>query len=257
MALSIVLYGGLVLAFVGFLSILIPLRFLGIRSRSAALVVLALGFVAVAVAVLWPVPSRHVETPSSRLDEIMPAYEFAEFHQTRVHASPAEVMEAVRAVTPQEIRYLVTLMQIRALPARLLGKLPARPKHVTPRPLLELFLRGGFIMLAEEGDEIVFGEVGRFWHVAGGGAGVAVHDADDFQEIQEPGIAKVAANLRAEPDGEGWTRLTTETRVIATDAGARRAFAAYWRVIYPGSSLIRTTWLAAIKQRAERSALRE
>ncbi|MFI5167541.1 MAG: hypothetical protein ACHQQS_13065 [Thermoanaerobaculales bacterium] len=47
--------------------------------------------------------------------------------------------------------------------------------------------------------------------------------------------------------------MTTETRVAATDAGARRALATYWRVIYPGSSLIRTTWLAAIKQRAERS----
>jgi hypothetical protein len=47
--------------------------------------------------------------------------------------------------------------------------------------------------------------------------------------------------------------LTTETRVFATDAPTRRKFAAYWRVIYPGSALIRMMWLRAIKQRAEKT----
>jgi len=45
--------------------------------------------------------------------------------------------------------------------------------------------------------------------------------------------------------------LTTETRIYATDASSRRAFARYWRVIYPGSSLIRRMWLRAIKKTAE------
>ncbi len=45
--------------------------------------------------------------------------------------------------------------------------------------------------------------------------------------------------------------LTTETRVFATDSRARRRFAVYWRVIYPGSALIRRSWLDAIKRRAE------
>ncbi|MBV8202739.1 MAG: hypothetical protein JOZ15_19150, partial [Acidobacteria bacterium] len=45
--------------------------------------------------------------------------------------------------------------------------------------------------------------------------------------------------------------VTTETRVNATDAATRRRFAAYWRVIYPGSSLIRSMWLRAIRRRAE------
>ncbi len=69
-----------------------------------------------------------------------------------------------------------------------------------------------------------------------------------------PGIAKVAANLRVEPDGDGWTQLTTETHIGVNDAGARRALAAYWRLIRPGNSLALGTWLAAIKQRAERAA---
>jgi hypothetical protein len=52
-------------------------------------------------------------------------------------------------------------------------------------------------------------------------------------------------------EGGGWTRLTTETRVYATDASSRRRFAGYWRVIYPGSALIRRMWLRAVRERAE------
>jgi hypothetical protein len=43
----------------------------------------------------------------------------------------------------------------------------------------------------------------------------------------------------------------SETRVHTTDAAAERRFAAYWRLIYPGSAFIRRMWLEAIRQRAE------
>jgi len=49
--------------------------------------------------------------------------------------------------------------------------------------------------------------------------------------------------------------VTTETRVYATDASSRRRFATYWRLIYPGSALIRRMWLRAVKHRAETAEL--
>ena len=57
-------------------------------------------------------------------------------------------------------------------------------------------------------------------------------------------------NLRIEDAGPAACTLTTETRVYATDASTRRRFALYWRVIYPGSALIRRMWLRAIAHRA-------
>jgi hypothetical protein len=57
-----------------------------------------------------------------------------------------------------------------------------------------------------------------------------------------------------EDEGAGWSRVTTETRILATDASARRAFGIYWRVIYPGSAIIRSMWLREIKRRAERGS---
>jgi len=67
-----------------------------------------------------------------------------------------------------------------------------------------------------------------------------------FREFAEPGWAKLALDIRAE-DG----RLVTETRVQSTDAEARRAFRRYWVAVGPFSGLVRRSWLAAAKRRAE------
>jgi len=62
-----------------------------------------------------------------------------------------------------------------------------------------------------------------------------------------PGSSAVM-NFRVENDG----RLTTETRVVLAPTGnTRRIFAVYWRIIRPGSGIIRRGWLEAIKRRAE------
>ena len=52
---------------------------------------------------------------------------------------------------------------------------------------------------------------------------------------------------------ESGSELRTETRVLATDAASRRRFGRYWRLIQPGSALVRRDWLAAAKPRAERA----
>jgi hypothetical protein len=58
-------------------------------------------------------------------------------------------------------------------------------------------------------------------------------------------------NFLIEPDRAGGTLVSTETRVYASTVSARRVFSVYWRVILPGSALIRQMWLRAIKRRAE------
>ena len=72
-----------------------------------------------------------------------------------------------------------------------------------------------------------------------------------FRDLADPGYAKAVMNFLVIDEGDGWTRLVTETRVFATDGATARRFAVYWRLIYPGSSLIRRMWLAAIRKRAE------
>ena len=61
---------------------------------------------------------------------------------------------------------------------------------------------------------------------------------------------KVAMEFRLTPV-RGGTELSSETRVVATDAGARRRFALYWLVVGPGSSATRWEVLTAVALKAE------
>ena len=96
---------------------------------------------------------------------------------------------------------------------------------------------------------MVGGEIGQMWKPLGGSA-PTIRDTRQFVAFEEPGYAKVAMNFFVEPADRG-TWLTSETRVMTTDAISRRRFALYWRVIYPGSAYIRRSWLRAAKRRAE------
>ena len=75
---------------------------------------------------------------------------------------------------------------------------------------------------------------------------------DHYKALTQPGFAKATMNFLVQDLGNGRSRVDTETRVFATDAAALRSFTLYWRVIFPGSSILRSTWLSAIKTRAER-----
>jgi hypothetical protein len=146
---------------------------------------------------------------------------------------------AIREVCPEEIRYMNTLMQIRRL------KLP--PEH---QPILKAFTTGWFQSLADEPEsEIVFGSAGG--RVPGGARHVAKTPAE-FKTLDEPQIIKITMNFRIREVDANHCVLTTETRVYAAGPNMLHGFAAYWRMIYPGSSLIRRMWLHAIKLRAER-----
>ena len=68
--------------------------------------------------------------------------------------------------------------------------------------------------------------------------------------IIRPNRVIAAMNFLVVPHG-ATSRVITETRVHGTDAWARRRFAVYWRIIHPGSDIIRRGWLEAIKRRAE------
>jgi hypothetical protein len=75
-----------------------------------------------------------------------------------------------------------------------------------------------------------------------------------YKDLTQEGFAKATMNFVVEPQGPEWSLLWTETRVFATDPASRDGFASYWRVIAPGSVLMRHMWLRAIKVRAEARA---
>ena len=178
------------------------------------------------------------------LDHYLPHFDFREIHSRRVAAEPADVLTAARTVTPLEVPLLVALMALRAGPR--LGRLSLR------RPIVGQFERAGFVQLAANERELVYGGVGRFWSLGGG---LTRTSPDAFAGFDSPGYAKTVFDFRVERPARGGVVLVTETRIAGTDGHARRSFGRYWRLIQPGSALIRLAWLRAIAKRAERTKL--
>lgn len=239
-------YAGLALTAAGVASLPRPLRFLRIRTRRVALGAIAVGLPLAFAGAWWPWPERRA-TGDSRLDAFVPSFQFVELHETRVRATPEAVYRAVRSIRADEIRTFRTLTWIRSphLPWR---RFPESIMDPRQDPILDVATRSGFIWLADEpGRESVVGTIVCC-------RGTKPSSPGQFDGLTQAGFAKAAMNFRIEDLGGGECRVTTETRVFATDARTRRRFGLYWAFIYPGSSLIRYGWLAAIKKRAEADA---
>jgi hypothetical protein len=240
---SAVTYGGLALVLAGAVSLVRPLDLLRIPTRRAAAGLLALGTPLVTLGAWWPWPEGR-GMGDSHLDAFVPSFQFVERHETRVRATPQAVDRAIRAVRADEIRTFRTLTWIRSprWPWRTRTDSILDPGRA---PILDVATRSGFIWLADDpGRESL---VGTF--VCCGTRRPA--SPEQFRDLARAGSAKGGMNFRIEDLGHGECRVTTETRVYATDRAARRRFGLYWAFIYPGSSLIRYGWLAAIKSRAE------
>jgi hypothetical protein len=80
---------------------------------------------------------------------------------------------------------------------------------------------------------------------------------DQFAADNEPGYVKIVWTRRAEPISETESRFRTDTRVVATDAGAREKLRRYWSLLLPGIIVIRWAMLEPLKREAERRARRD
>jgi hypothetical protein len=215
MLLSVLLYGGFAAAIVG------AIAMLGRRTRRRAAALLIGGAALVVIALVWPAGENRVATAKSKLDELMPRWQFIERHEIRIAAPPERIYAAIRNVTAGEIRFFQVLTSIRCM-----GRCREKESilHAPPaKPILDVAVGSGFKMLSDDAPrELVVGaRVGR--------------------------ASMALMNFHVDRDG----LVTTETRVFSETDAARRRFAIYWRFIRPGSGIIRRSWLEPIKRRAE------
>lgn len=242
---SLVLYLGLSVAVAGLALAVRPIARLGITRRARGLAIAGLGVPLAGLALALPASESRAARMATRLDEFAPRWQFREYHELKVAAPPERVFDAIRRVRADEIALFQTLTWIRRGGRRLPENILSAGNR---EPLIDVAVRGGFIVLADDPPrELVLGTVVL---APTGTRGTLTPQV--FQKLLPPGFALATMNFVIAPDGPYASLVSTETRVFANSPAARRRFAAYWRVIYPGSAIIRRMWLRAIMRRATR-----
>jgi hypothetical protein len=243
---SVVVYSGLIVAFLGFVCIVKPISLLRIHTRRRALAIFGAGLALAFIGLVLPAPESRIRRVETRLDEFAPVWQFHEVHTMHVNAPPARVYEAIRQVRADEIALFRTLTWIR----RGGRELPEGILNPGDRAsLIDVATRSGFIYLANDPPhELV---VGTIIAAPRGMRGTLTPDL--FRRTLAPRFTLASMNFVVRPDGTG-SIVSTETRIYANNDAGRRRFAAYWRTIYPGSALLRRMWLRAIARRAEGAA---
>lgn len=244
---SIAFYTSVIFGLVGAYGVIRPLRRVHRGRRLHAAVMLLIGLAA-AYAISRSMPRAQSSSEHHGIDEFTPTFHFREHHETTIAAPPARVFEAIRTVTAGEIALFQTFTWIRRFGQPGPESIMNAPER---QPILDVATKGGFLLLHEAvPGEIV---VGTIVVAPPGARRPDMFGAQEFKALRTPGFAVAAMNFRVEERG-GASLLSTETRVFATDRAALQRFTPYWRVIFPGSAILRVTWLRAIKSRAERDS---
>ena len=195
---------------------------------------------------------------TARLDAWMPRPDVSAVYATTV-AAPVERVYAALLDTDFGRQPLVALlMGLRSIPAFVLAPRASWRRLRSARPRrtgrLRSVLGSDFALLEEAPpEELVIGLTGSFWTPSGG---LVASDPATFREAPPAGMARAAWNFRIEPLDHGRTRLSTETRIRCADAATARRFKAYWRLVAPGSGLIRWAILRQVRRQAEQAAVR-
>ena len=245
---SFLVYLGLTLLLAGLVSLIWPLRFLEIRTRRMAASIGAGGLLLFVLALALPVSSSDSAgtTPMSKLDDWMPRWQIRERHIIAVAAPPEKVFAAIHAVRADDIFLFRTLIAVRRCGQSGPESIMNAPEQ---KPILDVATQTTFVLLAEEAPrELVLGTVVAAPPKARASGRLT---PELFQKKLQPGVVLATMNFLVTPDDHGGSTISTETRIYANNRSALRRFAIYWRIIHPGSDVIRRMWLRAIKQRAQ------
>jgi hypothetical protein len=178
------------------------------------------------------------------LDDVVAGERYRMRQSRDVRAQPAAVWAELQRVTMSALPLSYALEALRLLPARLSGRahLPLADRtflDVTPIPVVS----------SEPPHVLIAAGLSQAWRVRGGDRPPRL-DAAALRAWTQPGWIKVGMEYRLAflPTG---TRVSIETRILATDPQTDRAFAPYWLLIRPGSAAIRREVLKVIARRAE------
>src|SRR5581483_10920421 len=189
------------------------------------------------------------------LDRLVPTPRLLELDHVDVAAPPERAWEIVRHLDLASLPIARALFSIRTLAERLRrresGPLSLRIDDLRSSPE-----KPGFAIFVDDPPrEVAIAAIGKVWHSEI--PFVHTSSCDSFAAFAEPDYAKVAWAVRVLPRGDCDARVEIEVRVDATDEQAWRKFRRYFRLIGPGSRMIRHSFLGWIARELGSPATKE
>jgi hypothetical protein len=193
------------------------------------------------------------ESPASMANQgqravarFIPAPDVSECHETLIHAPAELVFDVAQHFDMQSIPIIRGIFRLRSILLR--SKTPSawsKGKGL----IAETTAMGWGVLALEPGRTLVAGALAQPWL---SDVTFTPVSPDKFAAVATPDVVKIAWTLEADPLGAALTRFRTETRVVATDEGARRKFRRYWRIFGVGIVLIRWLLIPAVRRESER-----
>ena len=193
----------------------------------------------------WPVPV------SSAFEVFSRGAQFRDRTAIAVDASPEAIFQALHDVTLRDIKVAWVLGELRYLPSRLAGHMPAVNSR---RPFLSTLIEAGSLVLRDDMPrEVITGSAAQLHRVHQ--APRRFPNREAFEAFEDPEHEKLFMSVRVAATGqpgEHWLVLEHATRALSPNAA--RKFARYWRVIKPMGAYVTWQLLRAVRRRAECAA---
>jgi len=155
-----------------------------------------------------------------------------------------------RKVTLHDMKFAWLLGELRYLPSRLAGHMPAADSS---RPFMSTLIEGGTLLLHDDAPrEVITGSAAQLHRMHQAPQRFANREA--FEAFDDPDHEKLFMSVRVAPTGrpgEHWLVLEHATRPLSPLA--ERKFARYWRVIKPMGAFVTWQLLRAVRRRARRA----
>jgi hypothetical protein len=189
---------------------------------------------------------------SPRFDGVARGAQFRDRIAIVVRASPEAIFEALHEVALRDMKLAWALGELRYLPSRLFGHMPAVE---STRPFLALLIESGTLILSDDSPhELITGSAAQLHRVNQQPRRFATPEA--FDAFSDPMHEKLFMSIRVATTGrphEHWLVLEHATRALSPLAA--RKFARYWRVIKPTGAFVTWQLLRAVRRRAEGAAV--
>jgi hypothetical protein len=203
---------------------------------------LALGIFA-AMPVLLKRRGNHGEV--SLIEAFIENPDVSESHETVVSAPADLVLDVAEHFDLQSIPAIKAIFRLRE---RVFG-IQAKPRNGPTGLVAETTALGWGVLADRPGREIIVGAAAQPWV---GDVKFRPIPPVEFRRFSEPNFVKIAWTLEVLPLAPAQTLFRTQTRVVATDASARRKFRIYWTFAGFFIVLIRLLGNRAIRREAER-----